>query len=133
MTCQSAMGTRERPGGRPADRMERLMAYVVCATWKAKPGEEAAVTDLLAQIVHASEQEPGCLLFWAHRSVEDPATFFLYEQYASETDFKLHAASDHVRRLVLEDAVHRLAERRREIFELVAPDQSQMPQRVSHV
>lgn len=108
------------------------MTYVVCATWKAKPGEEAAVTDLLREVSRASEQEPGCLLFWAHRSVDDPGTFFLYEQYASEADFQAHAASDHVRRLVLEDAVHRLAVRRREIFELVAPGEIPMQQRVSH-
>lgn len=108
------------------------MAYVVCATWKAKPGEEAAVTALLLQVSRASEQEAGCLLFWVHRSVEDPASFFLYEQYASEADFQAHAASDHIRRLVLEDAVHRLAVRRREIFELVAPDELPTQQRVSH-
>lgn len=108
------------------------MAYVVCATWKAKPGEEAAVTGLLQQVSRASQQEPGCLLFWAHRSVDDPSTFFLYEQYASEADFQVHAASDHVRRLVLEDAVHRLEIRRREVFELVAPDEIPMQQRVSH-
>lgn len=109
------------------------MTYVVCATWKAKPGEEAAVIDLLQQVTRASEQEPGCLLFWAHRSVEDPATFFLYERYASEADFQAHATSDHVRRLVLEDAVHRLAVRRREIFELVAPDEIPTQPRISNV
>ncbi len=108
------------------------MAYVVCATWKAKPGEEAAVTNLLQQVSRASGQEPGCLLFWAHRSVDDPGTFFLYEQYASEAAFHAHAASDHVRRLVLEDAVHRLDVRRREIFELVAHDDIPTMPRVSH-
>lgn len=108
------------------------MAYVVCATWKAKPGQESAVTSLLQQVSQASEQEPGCLLFWAHRSVADPGIFFLYEQYASEAAFHAHAASDHVRRLVLEDAVHRLEVRRREIFELVAPDELLIERRISH-
>ena len=95
------------------------MAYVICATWKAKPGEEAAVVALLDQVSRASVEEPGCLLFWVHRSIEDPSTFLLYEQYASEAAFQAHAASDHVRRLVLEDAVHRLESRRREPFEIV--------------
>ncbi len=108
------------------------MAYVVCATWKARPGEEAAVADLLLQVSRASELEPGCLMFWPHRSVEDPSTFFLYEQYATEADFQIHATSDHVRRLVLEDAVHRLEVRRREIFELVAADDDTIQRRVSH-
>jgi quinol monooxygenase YgiN len=95
------------------------MTYVVCATWTVKPGEEAAVIELLSQISQASEAEPGCLLFRVHRSLDDPATFFLYEQYASEAAFQAHAASDHVRRLVLEDAVHRLESRRREPFEII--------------
>lgn len=94
------------------------MAYVVCATWKAKPGEEEAIVSLLRRISSASSDEPGCILFWVHRSVDDPSTFFLYEQYASEDAFRAHAATDHVRDLVHGDAVPRLESRRREIFEL---------------
>ena len=95
------------------------MTYVVCATWKVKPGEDEAVIDLLGQISRASTAEPGCLLFQVHRSVDDPSIFFLYEQYASEAAFETHAASDHVRRLVLEDAINRLDSRRRERFETI--------------
>jgi len=95
------------------------MAYVVCATWKVKPGETEAVLDLLGRISRASIAEPGCLLFSVHRSLDDPTIFFLYEQYASEAAFRDHAASDHVRRLVLEDAVGRLESRRREAFEII--------------
>jgi autoinducer 2-degrading protein len=93
------------------------MAYVVTAAWTARPGEEDAVLSLLQRVATASRQEPGCLLFWTHRSVDDPRRFFLYEQYVSEAAFREHAASEHVRTLVLEDAVHRLEERRREMYE----------------
>ena len=95
------------------------MTYVVCATWTAKSGEEEAVVGLLEQVSRASSAEPGCLLFWVHRSLENPSLFFLYEQYVSEDAFEAHAASEHVRRLVLEDAVHRLDSRRRERYELI--------------
>ena len=95
------------------------MPYVVTATWKAKPGEQEAVSALLQRVASASRTEPGCLLFWTHRSLEDAGHFFLYEQYASEDAFREHAASDHVRALVLEDAVHRLEVRHRETFELL--------------
>ena len=95
------------------------MAYVVCATWQAKPGEDETVLELLRQIRTASADEPGCVLFRVHRSREDPGLFFLYEEYLSEAAFQDHAASDHVRRLVLEDALPRLASRGRELFELV--------------
>ena len=95
------------------------MPYVVTATWKAKPGEQEAVRQLLGRIVASSREEPGCLLFWAHRSMVDDRLFFLYEQYASEQAFREHAASAHVRDLVLDDAVARLDVRQREFFETI--------------
>ncbi len=95
------------------------MPYVVTATWKAKLGEEDAVLDLLRRIAAASRLEPGCLLFWIHRSLEDRSIFFLYEQYVSEEAFREHAASAHVRELVLDDAVNRLDIRHREFFETI--------------
>jgi quinol monooxygenase YgiN len=36
----------------------------------------------------------------AHRSVEDPSVFFLYEQYADEDGFKAHFASEHFERYI---------------------------------
>jgi quinol monooxygenase YgiN len=95
------------------------VAYVVTATWKARAGQEEIVLSLLRQVAAASRREPGCLLFWTHRSVDEPGRFFLYEQYASEAAFREHAASEHVRTLVLEDAVNRLEERRRDMFETI--------------
>jgi quinol monooxygenase YgiN len=92
---------------------------VLCVTWKAKPGEEAVVANLLRQVSRATNEEPGCELFSVHRSLDDPSTFFLYERFTSEAAFEAHSASEHVRRFVLEDAVHRLADRRRERFEIV--------------
>lgn len=84
------------------------MTYVVCATRKARPGEESAVSELLRRVSAASTQEPDCLVFQVHRSVTEPGLFFLYEQYVSEAAFQTHAATNHVRDLVLGDAVHRL-------------------------
>jgi autoinducer 2-degrading protein len=95
------------------------MPYVIAAKWKAKRGEEDAVLDLLQRAAAASRQEPGCLLFLIHRSPEDAGTFFLYEQFASEEAFTAHTESAHFKELVLGDAVNRLAERRREIFETI--------------
>lgn len=94
------------------------MPYVICATWKAKAGEADAIIGLLDQVRRASLDEPGCLLFNVHRSLEDSSVFFLYEHYTSEDAFDAHAASDHVRAYVLEDAVHRLVSRKRERYEM---------------
>ena len=95
------------------------MPYVICATWKVRSGETDAILRLLDQVRRASLEEPGCLRFDVHRSLDEPSVFLLYEQYASKAAFDQHAASDHVRKLVLEDAVHRLESRRRERFEMI--------------
>ncbi len=36
------------------------MAYVVCATWKARPGTEKRIEQILADMVKHTPQEPGC-------------------------------------------------------------------------
>ena len=92
------------------------MAYVVTATWRAKEGEEEAIARILHRIVPIFRAEPACRQFVAHRSVDDPRTFFLYEQYDDEAGFQAHAASETVQRDVLGDAVPRLEERVRSLY-----------------
>jgi len=42
-----------------------------------------------------SRKEPGCLMYQVHRHEEDPARFFIYEQYADETALEAHRNSKH--------------------------------------
>jgi (4S)-4-hydroxy-5-phosphonooxypentane-2,3-dione isomerase len=93
------------------------MAYVVTAIWRAKEGEEEAIERILHRIVPIFRAEPACRQFVAHRSLDDPRTFFLYEQYDDEAGFQAHAASETVRTDVLGDAVPRLEERVRALYE----------------
>jgi quinol monooxygenase YgiN len=92
------------------------MAYVVVATWRAREGEADAIAGILRRVVPIFRAEPACRQFVAHRSVDDPRTFFLYEQYDDEAGFDAHAASDTVRTHVVGDAVPRLEDRRREYY-----------------
>ncbi len=92
------------------------MAYVVCATWKARPGTEDRVRQILAEMVRFTRQEPGCRLYQAHRSVEDPTVFFLYEQYADERAFQSHTSSPYFQRLVLGEAASILDSRQRAFY-----------------
>ncbi len=92
------------------------MAYVVCATWKARPGTEKRIEQILAEMVKHTRQEPGCLMYLPHRSLEDSTTFLLYEQYVDKAAFDAHMASDYFKRLVLGEAVSILESRRREIY-----------------
>lgn len=95
------------------------MPYVVTATWKPKPGEEATVRALLEQNRASSRQEPGCLLFLIHEDREEPGTLFMYEQFVSKEAFDAHISSEHFRTLVLEGVVPRLDVRERHMYELI--------------
>ena len=92
------------------------MTYAIAATWRAKEGEEERIREILEAVAPASRAEPGCRLYQAHRSADDPRDFFIYEQYDDEAAFEAHAQTDHVERHVRGDAAPRLELRERAIF-----------------
>jgi quinol monooxygenase YgiN len=93
--------------------------YVVTAKWLANPGEEENIVAILATMTPLTRAEPGCRLYLAHRSLEDPRVFFLYEQYDDEAAFKAHADADYFKQHVLGDAVPRLEARERAFYEIL--------------
>lgn len=92
------------------------MTYVVTAKWVARQGEEERVAEILRTVASLSNAEPGCRMFVTHRAVEDPRTFFLYEQFDDEAAFHVHTESDHFKQHVLGDAVPRLELRERSFY-----------------
>ena len=46
------------------------------------------------EIVAASRTEPGCLVYIAHRHLEEPRRFMFYEQYVDEAAFSAHQATE---------------------------------------
>jgi quinol monooxygenase YgiN len=95
------------------------MAYVVCATWTAKDGEEEAVFAAVQQLAATSPQEDGMLLYQAHRDPQNPRVFFFYEQYVDEAAYAAHVDSEHFKRWGFGDAIPRLLERKREFYETI--------------
>jgi quinol monooxygenase YgiN len=93
------------------------MAYVVCATWTAREGEEDAVLDAIRHLMVESPKEPGILIYQAQRDRADPAVFFLYEQYTDEAAYQAHLDSDHFKEWGVGDAIPRLAARERKFYE----------------
>jgi quinol monooxygenase YgiN len=69
----------------------------VIATYRTLPEAADAVADVLVRHAAASVQEPGCRQFLAHRALDDPTRFFLYEVYESEDAFAAHRRSEHFR------------------------------------
>lgn len=92
------------------------MSHVLAVTWVAKPGEEERVADALREMVPLTLAEPGCLQYRAHRSLDDPRRFFLYEEYVDEAGFQAHLSSEHFKRHVLGEAVPRLERRERDAY-----------------
>jgi quinol monooxygenase YgiN len=87
------------------------MGFVVVATWKAKPGEEARIREVLGLMTRASLAEPGCRLYQAQVSLQDPTRFLLYERYVDARAFEDHKASAHFQALVVGRALPSLEAR----------------------
>ena len=97
------------------------MAYVVTAKWRAKPGKEQRLQEIIHEMTEPSRAEPGNLFYQAHRSPEDPQLFYLYEQYVDEDGYQAHMDSEHFTRLVKQEAIPEILEaREREFFETLA-------------
>ena len=83
-------------------------------TWEAKPGEaEAAAAILRRMTAEVERNEPGALVFQAHRSAANDHEFFLYELFADEAAFAAHQQTPHFKQLILEQALPKLAKRER--------------------
>lgn len=92
------------------------MSYVIVARWKPRDGETGNIEAILRELAAAIRKEPGNREFTVLRGLDDPAEFLLYEIYASEEAFREHQQTEHFKRLVLGEAVPRLAVRERRAY-----------------
>ena len=92
------------------------MAYVVAALWRAREGEEEKVQEIIEVMTPLSRDEPACSFYQAHRSVDDPRLFFLYEQYDDEQGYEAHMATEHFEKYVRGEAIPRLESRERAFY-----------------
>ncbi len=75
---------------------------------------------LLAEMTPFANAEPGCHKYIVNRSVDDPNSFLLYEQYTDEAAFGAHRENPEFQRIIIGAVVPLLADRGREIYEIVA-------------
>jgi quinol monooxygenase YgiN len=94
--------------------------YVVAARFVAQEGSGDEVARLLAEMTPYSLSESGCHKYIINRSLENRNLFLLYEQYEDEAAFAAHRDNPEFQRIILGQVVPLLAERSREIFEVVA-------------
>ena len=67
--------------------------YVVLARWRIADEQIERVLELGREMEIHSRQEPGCRMYIANQSLDDPAVVVLYEQYDDEAAFQAHLAS----------------------------------------
>lgn len=94
------------------------MSFVVIARWDAKPAHQHEVADALRQLAAASRDEPGCLEYRLHQSIDDPCRFVLYERYSNRAAYQSHLESEHFRHHALERGIPLLETRERDFCEL---------------
>jgi|SRR5579872_2370733 len=63
-----------------------------------RAGHEAEAVSDLQTLAVETRKEPGNLLYLAHRSLEDPRKFLIYEQYRSPAALEAHHAKDYFQR-----------------------------------
>lgn len=69
----------------------------VVARLRAAKGKGDALAALLTeQAAVVLEAEPGCLVYRAHRSAQDPDKFLFYETYENEAAFEVHRNATHL-------------------------------------
>jgi quinol monooxygenase YgiN len=86
---------------------------VVTAFWEAKPGETAALVDIIRRFLPQAQREPGVKAFQIHQSTSEPEKFFFYEVFKDEAAFAEHQQSEHFKTLIAGQALPKLAKRER--------------------
>jgi quinol monooxygenase YgiN len=72
------------------------------ATFKALPGKEDAVAEIIKKLAAAARQETGNRRYDLFRSLDDPTTFISYEDYDDQDAVRAHATADYVKAFVTE-------------------------------
>jgi quinol monooxygenase YgiN len=68
---------------------------ILAVVWVARPGHEDEVANVFRKLEAASRREPGCLMYIVHRQKDQPARFFIYEQYRDDAALQAHKDSPH--------------------------------------
>ena len=89
----------------------------LAVTFVVKPGHEDRAIDLFARLTEATRAEPGCRMYLAHRSTEDPRRFFLYEQYDDQAALEAHRAAPYFVEHVVEGLIKNAESRSPEFYE----------------
>lgn len=80
----------------PTDDRPDLLTVI--AHMRAKPGKEDELRRELTALVEPTSQEEGFVNYDLHESIEQPGTFYLYENWESAEALDAHLAMPHLTR-----------------------------------
>lgn len=90
------------------------------ARWHIRPGHTDEVIAALQEMAPlVAELEPGCLLYQANRSQDDPNLILLYERYTDLDAIAVHRETSHFREIVEGRILPLIEHRERELFDAV--------------
>ena len=93
---------------------------VLVARYYGKLGQGDAIEAALKQMApQVADSEPGCRLYHASRSQENPDLFLLYEHYVDEAALLNHRETPHFQKIIEGAIIPLLEKRERELYTLV--------------
>ncbi len=82
----------------PTDERRDLLTVIV--RMRAKPGQEQRLRDELTALVEPTSQEAGFVNYDLHQAVDDPTSFYLYENWTSAEALDAHFQTPHLKHFV---------------------------------
>ena len=81
----------------PTPTDDRRELLTVIAYMRAAPGRREELRAALEALVEPTSQEEGYVNYDLHQGVEDPDSFYFYENWHSGDDLDAHLAAPHLR------------------------------------
>jgi quinol monooxygenase YgiN len=78
----------------PTDDRRDLLTVI--AYMKAAPGKESELRAALEALIQPTSKEDGYVNYDLHQGIEDPGTFFFYENWESPEHLDAHLAAPHL-------------------------------------
>lgn len=66
---------------------------VIVASFKAQPGKEMALEELLKSLIPNVQREEGTLMYTLHRAKKNPGKILLYEMYKDKEALAFHSST----------------------------------------
>jgi quinol monooxygenase YgiN len=76
------------------------MTIPIVAVLKAKPGQESELRQALLTLIPPVLQEPGCIQYTLHESLDHPGHFVFYEAWADQAAIDRHGQTTHFQAFV---------------------------------